>query len=64
MLKNIGADVVRNGCGHYGLRTVKLAVSQEGINGINWFLVHKNSGKPKVSLIIFGWWWSKLGMVF
>ena len=27
-------------------------------NGINWFLcVDKNSGKPKVTLIIFGCWW-------
>ena len=34
-LKNIGLDVVKNGFGHSGLRTLKLAVSQEGINGIN-----------------------------
>ena len=58
-LKNIGVGgVFKNGCGHSGLRTLKLAVSKEGINEINWFLVFgKNSGKPKVTLIIFGWWW-------
>ena len=38
-LKNIGVGLVKNGCGHSGLRTVKLAVSQEGINGVSWFLV-------------------------
>ena len=38
-LKNIGVDVVKNGCGHSGLRTLKLAVCQKGINGINLFLV-------------------------
>ena len=37
--KNIGMSVVRNGCGYSGLRTLKLAISQKGINGINWFLV-------------------------
>ena len=31
--------LVKNGCGHSGLRTLKLAVSQEGINGVSWFLV-------------------------
>ena len=29
----------KNGCGHSGLRTLKLAVSQKGINGINLILV-------------------------
>ena len=38
-LKNTGVGMVRNGCGHSGLKTLKLAVSQEGINGINRFLV-------------------------
>ena len=37
-LKNIGMGMVKNGCGHPGLRTLKLAVSQEEISGINWFL--------------------------
>ena len=34
-LKSIWVDLVRIGCGHSGLRALKLAVSQEGINGIN-----------------------------
>ena len=38
-LKNIGVSVVKNGCDHSRLRTLKLAVSQDGFNGINWFLV-------------------------
>ena len=38
-LKNIGEGVVNNRCDHSGLRTLKLAVSQEGINGASWFLV-------------------------
>ena len=33
-LRNIGMDVVRNECYHSGVRTQKLAVSQEGINEI------------------------------
>ena len=40
-LKNIGVGMVRNGCGHSGLTTLNLAVSQEGINVINWLLVLK-----------------------
>ena len=35
-LKNIGESMIKNGCGHCGPRTLKLAVSKEGINGINW----------------------------
>ena len=34
-LKNIELGMVKNGCGHSGLRTLKLAVSQKGINGMN-----------------------------
>ena len=34
-LKNIGVGVVKNGCGHSGLKTLKLAVSQDRIIGIN-----------------------------
>ena len=29
----------KNGCGFSGLRALKLAVSQKGINGIDWLLV-------------------------
>ena len=39
-----------------GLTTLTFAVSQKGINGINWFwCVDKNSGKAKITLIIFRW---------
>ena len=37
--KHIGEDLVENGCGHSGLQTLKLVVSQVAINGINWLLV-------------------------
>ena len=36
---DIEMDVVRNGCGHSVLRTLKLAVCQGEMNRINWFLV-------------------------
>ena len=63
--KNIELGMVKNECGHSGLRTLKLAVSQKGINGMNWYFwcVYENSGKPKVTLIIFGWFWWKIGVV-
>ena len=37
ILKKTGVRLVKNGCGHSGLRILKLAVSQEGNYGINWF---------------------------
>ena len=37
ILKNIGVGMAKTGCGYCGLRTLKLTVSQKGINGINWF---------------------------
>ena len=39
LLKNIGVGVVKNGCGHSVLRTLKLAVCQGKMNEINWFWV-------------------------
>ena len=61
--KDIGVGMVKTGCGHSGLATLKLAVSEEAIFGINWFLyIDTRSGKLKVSLIIFGWKWSKTGV--
>ena len=57
-MKYIGVGMVENGCGHSGLRTLKLAVSQKGINEITGFgWVDNNLGKPEVTLIIFEWWW-------
>ena len=38
-LRNIRVGVVKNGCVHSGPRTLKLALSQEGVNRINWSLV-------------------------
>ena len=37
-LKNIRVVMIKKWCGHFGLWT-KLAVSQEGVDRINWFLV-------------------------
>ena len=41
--KDLGArgrrvDVVKNGCGHSVHGTLKLAISQEEINRVNWFV--------------------------
>ena len=110
-LKNIGVGVVKNGCDHPGLRTLKLAIPQKVSNGTNWFLVcwqkfkkakiyfnnfwmvviengrglvalrtlksavsqpmnwadflhaDTNLWKLKITLIIIGWVWSKMGKV-
>ena len=37
--KNIVMGVDKYGCGHSGLRALKLAVSQEGISRVSWFLM-------------------------
>ena len=71
-LRNIGMDVVRNECDHSGVRTQKLAVSQEGINGILIFgLLIKNLESQKLVLVILkpaesqewinemSWFWSE-----
>ena len=56
--KNIGVDVVRNGCGH----------PVHKVNGwmSEWneliFYVDANSGKLRLTLTIFGRLWSKMGM--
>ena len=45
--------VVINGCAHSGHRTLKLVVSHQEINGIDWFwCVDTNSGKLKATLIV------------
>ena len=55
--------MVRDGCGQPGHRTLKLTVSQEWVDRMNWFLLAgANSGKLKVILMIFGWMGSKLGV--
>ena len=50
-LKDIGVGVVKNECGHSGLRTLKLAVSQEGISGINWVLVCLQKFRKAIKLL-------------
>ena len=63
--KNIGVGMIKNGYGHSGHKTLKLAVSQEGINGINWYLVcWYKFRKAKKSVIIFGCSCSKMGLAF
>ena len=32
MIEKIRVDLVKNGCGHFGLTTLKLAVPQKGTN--------------------------------
>ena len=57
--------MVRDGCGQPGQRTQLYLknVSQEWVDGMNWFLcAGVNSGKLKVISMIFGWMWSKLGL--
>ena len=61
-LKNIQVGMVKNGCGHLGLRALKLVVSQAVYGITGFWCVDTNSGKLKVSLIILGcdgqkWMW-------
>ena len=54
--------VVKKGDGLLGLGTLKSIVSQEWIDELGWFLhADTNLGKVKVTLIIIGWAWSKMG---
>ena len=45
------------------MQTLKLTVSQNWTDGINWFF-GTNSGKPKIDSIIFGWALSKMAVAF
>ena len=46
--------MIKNGCDHSVGGTLKLAVSQEWIGGINiFFHADTNSEKPKDTLVIF-----------
>ena len=38
-MKNIGVDMVKNGCGHSFLKTLKLVACQRKMNEVNWLLV-------------------------
>ena len=41
-----------------------LYLRKELMKSTDFWFVDKNPGKPKVTSIIFGWWWSKMGMAF
>ena len=57
--------MAKNGCGWSGHGTLKLTVSQNRTDGINWFFyAGTNSGKLKVDSIIFGWALSKMAVAF
>ena len=43
-------------------RALKLVVTQEGINRVNWFFADTNSRKLRVIVIVAGWAWSKMGI--
>ena len=60
-LTNIGVGMVKNECDCFGCRTA-LVTAIKGIT--DFWLVDINSGKLKVSVIIFGWWWSNIGTAF
>ena len=48
-------------------RTLKLAAFKEGSNGVNYMLIlytYTDSGKLKVTVVIFGLSWSKMGVAF
>ena len=52
-LKNVGVATLVSGHSLY----------QEEVNEItDFWCVDKNSREPKVTLIISGWWWSKMGL--
>ena len=52
MVENVGVSVVKNGCGHSVLRTLRLAVFKKKLLDFTGFWCgNKNSGKPKVTLI-------------
>ena len=62
LIHNIWMGVARNGCGQCGHGTLKLAVSQEWIDGMNWFFAWWcKFRKVKSYINDFGWAWSKKG---
>ena len=53
--------MVKNGCDQSGLKDLKLTVSQEWIDGMNWFFACWCKFMKVISMI-FGWAWSKIGL--
>ena len=66
--KNIGVGMVNFRCDHSVLRTLKLAVCQKKKKKkkkkFGFWCVDTNSWKLKITLTIFGWWWSKIVLTF
>ena len=66
--KNIGVGMVNFRCDHSVLRTLKLAVYQikkkKKKKKFGFWCVDTNSWKLKITLTIFGWWWSKIVVTF
>ena len=55
-LKVLGFGMVKNGCDQSCNETLKLTVSEEWTDGINWFMhVDTDSQKLKAYQKIFGW---------
>ena len=59
---NFWMVVIENGRGLVGLRTLKSAVSQP-MNWADFLHADTNLWKLKITLIIIGWVWSKMGKV-
>ena len=59
-MKIFGVSMVKNGCGRFGDRALKLIVSEEGTKWINWFFAcWYRFTKIKSWTKFFGWTWSK-----
>ena len=64
-LKNFWVGMVKNRCDHFGQGIQRSSVSQKQTDRVTWFLhADTNLRKLKVTLIIFWWVWSKMGMAF
>ena len=55
--KNVWMGLARNGCSQSGHRTLKVMKWNDFLHG------GANTGKQKVISMIFGWAWSKMGVV-
>ena len=57
--------MVKNVCGHSNDMTLQLALSHKGImKETDFFHVDTNLGKLIFTVVIIGWAWSRIGMVF
>ena len=60
--KCFGWAMSKYGCSQFGLWTLKLIVSQEWTDGINWFLHFFANSRKFKDWKFFGWTWSKMGV--